>query len=161
MTGHEIKSRGDLMNLAGQPGNDAIYMAFLTDAWQCGRWAALAGGEEELDYAKLLDIRVFDGEREFRAWRDNLDGRFRTRALDDGCGLPYYDETHILDSRAARPLSDGRTEFSTMAGGAYILPTGPDTDRVVVRTYFGVNQLNGIEYPVDWRVVRFIGASEA
>ena len=161
MTNPKINSWEVFIRSAGSYGENALYIAFLTDALQCGKWCDLCEGKETLAFEKLLDIRVFDRDREFRAWRDNIAEGFLFRSLDDNYSPLHFDEVHLLDVDTTRVQStDGKTTFQTMTGGAYTLPVPPDTNRVWVRTYFEANRENGIEYPTDWRVIGFLRENE-
>ena len=145
----------------------ALYIATLTDALQCGDWQALAGGAEELAWNKLLQLRIFTEAGEFLADRDTVRGGFALRTiLDEG---PEYrtlegeqfssrlEETNLLDIDTSQGVASvgGKTQFHTMGGGVYRLPVPLSTTKVVTYTYFQSNPENGIEFPVDWRVVRF------
>ena len=153
------------------PHDDALYLAILTDSLQCGTWQALHTGAETLAWDKLLQVRLFNEAGEFFAGRDYARGEFTVRTImDDKDGgdtsIPtgvtrypaVFEETHLLDidtDKGFTATPDGKTTFHTMGGGTYTLPVTSETKKVIVRTYFQSNPENGIEFPVDWRIVKF------
>ncbi len=131
-----------------------LFIAVMTDAVICGR-ANSEADKKSLDPEKLLELRVFGPDREALYRRDYTSEEFACRTLSDACGLKYLDEEHFLDIARVKDSSGDNTTFMTLTGGEYTLPVGPDTAKILVRTYFMQDESSGIEYPVDWRAVGF------
>lgn len=141
----------------------SAYMAVLTDQVLCGIWQGdlqfeCQEGQANLE-DKLLELRVFSEQEEFRVWRQYRGEEFRTRYINDSENrMPFMDEVHMLDqnSTLTKDQGNGYTRFVTTGGGVYYLPGGNSTCRVKVRTYFSESEeTNGIQIPKDWRIVAF------
>lgn len=143
----------------------SAYLAVLTDRVICGIWQRdlqfeCQEGPADLG-ENLLELRVFNAEEEFRAWRQYKGEEFRTRYINDrDNSLPFFDEVHVLDQNEnlTEEKENGYVRFVTTGGGTYILPGDRTVCRVKVRTYLrGTDESNGIEIPYDWRIVAFGG----
>ena len=138
---------------------EAAFVAVLSDAVECKTYDQLGS----LHFDKLLELRIFDKTKELLVWRDYQGEPFTCRILDDSVSLdkltPFV-ETHYLDQDTSIGKtvenSDGATTFHAMGGGKYTLPVAAGTNGVRVCTYLKANPENGIEYPVDWRIIEFI-----
>lgn len=135
----------------------AIWIATYTDRLTSGLFANLPANDKDMDTKYLLELRIFREDRELLCRRDYMGQDFYVRILDDSCGMVFFDEKHFLDQDTSRlkESEDGKAVFHTMGGGKYILPVKENITEVCVRTYFQAHPKNGIEYPVDWRVVKF------
>lgn len=104
---------------------------------------------------KLLEIRYFDEEGEFRAYRSLIDDDFKTREIrnnDATYADGYYDEAQYLDidSSRTKEKNDGFT-YAT-GGGKYHLPN--DAKMLLTRTYYKFDE-DGVARKYDWRLVGF------
>lgn len=122
---------------------------------------------EETDQdKKLLEIRVFTEQMEYRAFREYEGQDFRTRTRDDTdrqlTDYDKYDEEQMLDiimpEKARTTEIDGKafTCFTTEGGGKFTLPGLNNIEKVKVRTYLTTDPANGLTYAGDWRIVKFI-----
>lgn len=144
----------------------STYLAVLTDQVLCGRYRA--DGEpnalDAVDGNRLLELRVFNQEGEYRWYRENLSCAPAVRIIRDAeAQKEYFDEIHYLDqdSRCTASLDGGTTRFRTTGGGVYVLPFSPSVRKIQVRTYLETG-INGVRYAGDWRIVGFLnGAGEA
>ena len=148
----------------------AGYLAVMSDRVVCGiyqggmRFQYYDPGQsataqlEDLE-EKLLELRVFSQQEEFRAVRPYRGMEFKVRHIDDTLDLPpHFDEVHYLDQdrNRTKKLSGDYTAFTATGGGQYILPGDEHTCRVQVRTYLTESpESNGIQLPGDWRIVAF------
>lgn len=130
----------------------AIWIATYTGKLTSGLFANLPANDEDMDTKHLLELRIFREDRELLCRRDYMGEKFHVRILDDSCGMTSFEEVHFLD----QDTSKSSTTFQTMGGGTYTLPVREQITKVCVCTYFKENAQNGVEYPVDWRVVKFV-----
>ncbi len=144
---------------------EARFVAVLTDSVRCGflRDGALVtdpadGGSP--DESKLLEIRVFNSQKEYRAFREYRTDDFLTRLIDDtGRDLtPYYnvyDEEQLLDAvHSETPGSPEFTRFAAEGGGVCSVP-GKNVGKVLLRTYIAEDPSTGLSWAGDWRIVEF------
>lgn len=141
------------------------YIAVLTDRIDCGKYSGgrfiSASINEESDFDKMLELRVFNEDAEYRAWRDNLgETSFKERIASDdkysgdGFGTPF-DELQYLDMDDGKThIEEGRLFSVTTGGGSYALFGKETTGKVLVRTYIKKG-IHGLEYACDWRVVGY------
>lgn len=138
------------------------YIAVLSDRVDCGKYinGEFISAHDGLksDMTKLLELRIFNEEYEYRAFRDNLgEPVFLERIAADEKGYEnYFDELHYLDI-ATTYAHDDRITITTTGGGSYSVFGSPDICKVMVRTYLKKGA-NNIEYVHDWRVIGYRGA---
>ena len=135
--------------------------AQLTDEYVLGSWqnkrSELCNNE-----SKVLEIRVFDANCEYRLFRGNIGKAFIYREINDKNEgkepyKDYWDEDQYLDIDTAASsesfIENG--EVRTTGGGRYSLPLVDMTDAMVtVRYYFGCYD-SGQAKISDWRLVGF------
>ena len=149
------------MKLPEDLKNNAMFVAVLSDRVECGRvqQGMLHAANGITDASRILEIRVFTEEKEYRAFREALADDFQYRLLDDtGKKLtPYdvYDEEQFLDIKSCKMLDNGFTCFTTEGGGEFRLPTDERITKVTVRTYLSEDPRTGLSCAGDWRIVKF------
>ena len=136
------------------------YVAFYTNR-------EVAGGTYEngvfapgvADVPHLLELRIFNCEREFKAVRTQTGKTFTWRIADETrvCKEFYTYETQLLDidSKKECPENpDGTTTFTAMGGGKYNIPAKPDCDSVEIVNYIKYDEYGNMQF-VDFRLKRF------
>ena len=160
--------------------SEGFLFAMLTDEIVFERWP-LAPDEKKAfpeKEGKLLDIRIFNEERELRMFRGDIGGRLRGRmqeetgrtsdtgedchmeqAFDtgeDSDTLEYFDEEQYLDidSACSRELFAREGKVQATGGGRYRLPlAGFENAKIKIRNYLGYYEETGQAYVRDWRLV--------
>lgn len=125
-----------------------------------------SGAEKRLakDFdTKLVDIRIFDAEKEYRIFRGDVSCReFFFRKLDDSCSEIKYDDEQFVDIDAARTTEDciNNCEVRSVSGGYYKIPVksilrGQNADldsiKIHIRNYVAFDEY-GQGYIKDWRI---------
>jgi len=133
-------------------------MALFTDkieltSWPDGRMK-LAAAED-----RLLEVRVFDRDREIKLFRSSIGSEFKKRLKDDreDTEKEYFDETQYLDidmNRSKASFAVDKTVYTT-GGGKYTLPIEGDIRdcKVRIRYYLSRYEDSGQARVSDWRVV--------
>lgn len=105
------------------------------------------------DEDKLLEIRCFNENGEFHAFRSTVDkDEFISREITDAESCENsFDEEHYLDIDTTKAKEDGKV-FAT-GGGSYYLPV-EDAEKIIVKYYYTFDD-NGIARKTDWRIVGF------
>ena len=106
---------------------------------------------------KLLELRAFDENGEFRAYRDLLRKTFKFREINadnedqfDGS----FEESQYLDIDTTREFED-ETQKQATGGGQYHLPNdAKNMTMLKVRYYYRFTD-EGIAQKCDWRLVAF------
>lgn len=152
-------------NTALFEGSD--YTAVLSDRVDCGKYEngifVSAKDGSQFDLGKLLELRVFNEEREYRAFRDNLgEAGFLQRIVEDSKieEDKRFDELHYLDYDEVRTKANAQNNAEpnavlTTGGGKFYLEGIADKRKVLVRTYLKADPTTGLEYAFDWRVVGY------
>ena len=116
------------------------------------------------DTDKLLEVRAFGPDGEYRAYRNDLaQADFSVRPIADETQAPEnaFDENQYLDIDTARTQAMADGWIYTTGGGKYHLPYDglPDSHKLLLttRTYFEFDD-NGIAHKTDWRLVGFADA---
>ena len=167
------------------------YIASLTDEFLVGYWEAVedvpisgtgrvpvqlraAGfrtesGKDALrileNGGKVLEIRVFNENRELKLVRSDIAKPFAVRCIDDAPFGPsksydrnysdYYDEWQILDIDETKGR-DAQECVTATGGGKYFLPLASLPNACVrIRHYLGKYGETGQARVEDWRVVGF------
>lgn len=126
---------------------DPFYTAELTDNFFVGKWKKC----KALDEKKILEIRVFNQNREVKLFREDIGQDFRIRTLDNSG--ESFDEVQFLDVDEDR--SNG-TDYVTTGGGHYEFPfTDLKHPAVRIRHYLKHYEKSGQTYIYDWRCVGF------
>ena len=116
--------------------------------------------ERDFD-SKLLDMRVFNEEREYRIFRgDTSSKNFYFRILDDSCYKDFYFDEQFLDVDTTRSdINNGLVR--AIGGGCYIMPlesilnnTNKDLGniKINIKNYLDYDDC-GQSYITDWRIV--------
>ena len=135
--------------------------AMLTDEILWERWP-LESDRRKLfqeKEEKLLDIRVYNREREVRVSRSDIGRKFLGRNLNDGKESSewqdYFDEEQFLDidDERSKELFAVEGKVQATGGGRYPLPL-PDfrNAKVLIRNYVGYYEESGQAYVKDWRL---------
>lgn len=107
-----------------------------------------------IDTDKLLEVRVFDTNSEFRAYRSVVENDFKCRELNDS--IPFadgtFDEAHYLDIDTTRNSQDS-LKYTT-GGGRFHLPDDVTGTMIKVRNYYRFDE-DGVARKCDWRLVGF------
>lgn len=107
------------------------------------------------DFDNLLEVRAFDENGEFRAYRDVISSEFKWREIiNDEEYDGYFDQTQYLDIDSTKCLMSD-TEKITTGGGKYHLPKEVTTKTMLNVRYYYCFDDNGIARKCDWRLVGF------
>lgn len=151
---------------------DGTYIAIYTDKVECGLVIAKVLSPDITDTGHLLELRIFNDNAEFRAYRSIMGNEFKCRVADDeyfksnlnGSGFDQlfynriYDEKHYLDidKNKTTEMKDGYTCFTTTGGGKYTLPVKADKRRIKLRNYINYSPETGNLQIADQRAVEFL-----
>lgn len=110
------------------------------------------------DVENLLELRAFDKNGEFRAYRSVINEDFKCREISDETTKPdnAFDENHYLDidtSKESNKDNENSLRFTT-GGGNFHMPDYVNETMIVVRYYYEFDD-NGIARKSDWRLVGF------
>lgn len=141
-------------------------LAQLTDEYLVGCWPqekdGLAGKED-----KLLELRVFNPEAEYKLFRSRMGAPFKARCIDDSLAEPkrdYFNQEQYLDIDTKRLEEEqNNAEVYATGGGKYSLPVQFDNNneaRIKIRYYFSQYESTGQAKIADWRVVEFVGGNK-
>ena len=114
-----------------------------------------------MDGSRLLDIRLFDEQREIRLFRSNIGMDFHFKYIDDSLDYPdnkkdYYDDVYYLDIDDTYNNRDNDIVRAT-GGGKYELPIENKKNAgIKMRYYIQKNEVSGIAEVVDSRAVKFV-----
>ena len=107
---------------------------------------------------KLLELRVFDENGEFRAYRDVLGKPFKCREINkknENLFAGSFEENQYLDIDTNYKFKDDETKRQATGGGQYHLPEdAKDMTMLKVRYYYNYNS-EGIAQKCDWRLAGF------
>ena len=139
-----------------------FFVAQYTDKFDIGIW-----NENIIENTnKLLELRVFDKDKEWKLFRSDIgkDFSYRFQGEEDnkGEGVDYFDEVQLLDIDITKS-SKGKKMMCTTAGGKYNLPKDiSDLNRAAIRVrhYFGVDNESGQAFIRDYRLVDFESAKK-
>lgn len=106
------------------------------------------------DIDKLLEVRVFDANEEFRAYRSVVGNEFKCRELNDNISFAdgAFDEAHYLDIDTTCNSQAGLKH--TTGGGIFHLPDDVTLTMIKVRNYYKFDE-DGVARKCDWRLVGF------
>ena len=109
---------------------------------------------EVADIDKLLEVRVFDENEEFRAYRSVVKNDFKCRDINDSISFAdgAYDEAHYLDIDTTFNSQAG-LKYTT-GGGIFHLPDDVTETMIKVRNYYKFDEA-GVARKCDWRLVGF------
>lgn len=119
----------------------------------------LSDGEPKLDFNKLLELRIFNKNWEYRIIRSSIgEDNFKEREILDSDPM---DETSFFDQWQYLDMDDTTydseiNEIKTTGGGKYTLPVPYEKDlKICVRNYIDYDEESGQAYVTDWRLVGF------
>ena len=146
-----------IKNVFSNCGDNTFFVAQYTDKFDIGIW-----NENTIENTnKLLELRVFDKDKEWKLFRSDIgkDFSYRFQGEEDnkGEGVDYFDEVQLLDIDTSKECKKSEL-MKTTAGGEYNLPKDiSDLDRaaISVRHYFGVDNESGQAFIRDYRLVDF------
>ena len=107
---------------------------------------------------KLLELRAFDKNGEFRAQRDLLGKPFKFREINADNENQFdgkYEENHYLDIDTNYTFKDDKTKKQATGGGQYHLPDDVKNMTMLKVRYYYTFSDEGIAQKCDWRVVGF------
>ena len=130
-------------------------IAFLTDAFFIDEWPLkryTLNGQE----SKLLEIRIFNEETEWKLFRSDIGSTFSERILDDAIQKrDYFDVVQRLDVDLLKTRDAEDGIIVSTGGGHYVLPFYPGKRAAaVIRYYIECYKASGQARIADWRVVR-------
>lgn len=142
--------------------DSTFFVAHYTDKFDVGIW----NKDIIKNVNKLLELRVFDKNKEWKLFRSDIgkDFSYRFQGEDDnkGEGVDYFDEIQLLDIDTKRSKKAPGVMHTT-AGGSYNLPKDIEyLDRAAIRVrhYFGVDSESGQAFIIDYRLVDFESADK-
>ena len=107
----------------------------------------------------LLELRCFDEDGEYRAFRDTLPGAFSEREIRKEPEATYadgnYDKAQYLDIEEWKSR-DGLV-FTTGGGSYRLLDDAQGKKMILVRHYYDFDE-EGMTRRSDWRLVKFTDA---
>lgn len=137
---------------------DGYLFAMMTDKIDLQKTENAKPDRQEL-YAKALEIRVFNKDREVKWFRADIAGSFRVRERCDSPNMPdelvFWDEYQYLDIDTQKSSTEeGRAKAT--GGGEYPLPVDDYKNMAVhIRNYLEADEDTGELYVADWRLVGF------
>lgn len=106
----------------------------------------------DLQEDKLLELRAFDKNSEYRVYRSTVNSDFYERFAEDSDKFEsdYFDTEHFIDIDSTANKNNTR---KTIGGGIFHLPlANADATKIVVRNYVKYDK-DGIASVTDWRIV--------
>ena len=151
-----------IKNVFSNCGDNTFFVAQYTDKFDIGIW-----NKNVIENTnKLLELRVFDKDKEWKLFRSDIgkDFSYRFQGEEDnkGKGVDYFDEVQLLDIDTSKEYKKSEL-MKTTAGGKYKLPKDiSDLDRAAIRVrhYFGVDNESGQAFIRDYRLVDFDSAKK-
>lgn len=141
---------------------EGFCFAMLTDEILWESWPL--GPEKRKEFhkkeEKLLDVRIFNTEKEVRLCRGDIGRELQGRVIDDSKNKPdseeYFDEEQYLDidSKRSGDLFAAEQKVLATGGGCYHLPMAKfENAKVSIRNYLGYYEKTGQAYVKDWRLM--------
>ena len=122
----------------------------LVDHWPLQRWA------EDFNLAKLLEIRIFNKEKEIKWFRPDISSNeFEEREMDDS-GETFSEWQYLsIDTNDIKVEGNGSRVQSTTAG-KYYLPMKNITEQTAIKIRCKISYYpSGKAYVSDFRCVEF------
>ncbi|EHO48077.1 hypothetical protein HMPREF9099_03143 [Lachnospiraceae bacterium oral taxon 082 str. F0431] len=139
-----------------------FFVAQYTDKFDVGIW----NKDIIKNVNKLLELRVFDKNKEWKLFRSDIGKDFSYRCQKEDNtkeeGADYFDEVQLLDIDTSRSKKAPGVMHTT-AGGSYNLPKDIEyLDRAAIRVCqcFGVDSESGQAFIIDYRLVDFESADK-
>ena len=135
----------------------ALTDEYIVDTWPMTRYS-LSGKE-----SKILEIHVFNKDKEYRLIRTDISRDFAYReTVDEGKDIDYFDEYHYLDIDIKKSNSSDDGIVVTTGGGKFYLPLNvKDGARLKIRYYLDKYEKTGHVKLSDWRMVDLVSAERA
>ena len=108
---------------------------------------------DDLQEDKLIELRAFDENSEYRVYRSTIDREFYERFAEDTeiSESEYFDTEHFIDIDSN--FNQGNTR-KTIGGGTFHLPLAcANATKIVIRNYVSYDD-DGIASVCDWRIIR-------
>ncbi len=123
---------------------------FIVDTWPMANYS-LDDKEE-----KILEIRIFNVQKEEKLYRTDISKDFIYREICDD-GRDYFDEFQFFDIDTKRSSQMHGNMVTTTGGGVFYLPL-PEKENagLKVRYYLDRYEKTGHVKIADWRLVDFI-----
>ena len=130
-------------------------IAYLTDECIVDTYPLAFNSLDNKD-EKVLEVRLFNKEKEIKLFRNSIGEEFKERERDDNDNGEHFSQVQYLDIDKKR-TKDKHTIY-TMNGGTYTLPKEMDLDKaaIIINYYFGRYEETGRAYIKDWRCVDFV-----
>ena len=135
-------------------------IAALTDEYIVDIWPVMQEGTLEDKEEKILEIRIFNKDEEFKLVRTDISKDFvmRHRKDENLEERDYMDESQYLDidtKKTGEMAEKGGYVYAT-GGGRYYLPENKvENLKIKIRYYFDRYKNSGQARICDWRVVGF------
>lgn len=100
---------------------------------------------------KLLELRAFDENSEYRVYRSTVDEPFFERKIDDEADdKKFFDEEQYIDIDSTR--SEGNLRYTIGGGKFHLPPANVNATKIVIRNYAKFDD-DGVASVCDWRIV--------
>ena len=104
---------------------------------------------------KIMEVRVFNENKEIRLFRPDVSGEFCMRVMDDSQGRPEsFDEYQYLDIDST--VNAGGAVRIQTGGGKFDLPVRSREPKIRIRYYLGKYEKTGHVRITDWRLVDLV-----
>jgi hypothetical protein len=158
------------------PAGEYICLSYYTDEFKAKVVGNMAEQPLIKDMDKLLEIRIFNADREFLARRSNVGGSFSWRLADDAklnsdkkYAKPFYDsyqDLDINDEKLKEDVQTGTVDIYTTVGGRYSLPSDilyaersgdrrVRANKIMLRNYLKYDDI-GMAIVADTRMCGFV-----
>lgn len=142
-------------------GLDSWIIVQMTDQYLVDKWQEMKDNLEKIEERKVLEIRIFNKDKEMKLFRSDVGKEvFLYRLRDDtGCldGLEStIDEFQYLDINEDRSKNSFQesNEVYTINGGKFRLPLkNMENAGIVIRHYLDYYEETGQVKVIDWRAV--------
>lgn len=143
----------EYLDLAGTI-KDGYVVAALTDEYIIDRWP-LSNSSFDDKEDRLLEIRIFNREKELKLIRADILSEFIFRDSSELVGLDYYEESQYLDINT-KLGKNNQGQVTANGGGKYYLPVDYIDDTcIVIGYYISKYEKSGQARICDWRLVDF------
>lgn len=110
---------------------------------------------EEYLWEKLLELRLFDLDKEYKLFRGSVNKDISWRLLRDEKDVDSYDDEQYLDVDEKRTKDCDRV--CATGGGYYSLPLSDYSNaKLRLRNYVRYDESTGQGYISDWRILEFV-----
>lgn len=140
--------------LSAAAGMSGYMTAALTDEYIVNTFPEsinILEGKED----KILEVRVFNKNKEIRLFRPDISGEFRMRVIDDSDGkTEFFEEYQYLDIDST--VDAGGSARVQTGGGRFDLPVRSKEPKILIRYYLGKYEKTGHARITDWRLVDLV-----